>query len=144
MFKTIVYATDGSVQARKALAYARDLAVSNRADVYVVYVYPNISDLLGYKEHETIASRRINMGQDVVAEAVKTLQAADVKVTSEVLEGPTAEAIVRVAKIRKADLIVVGARGCSSFKGLLLGSISHKVIQYATCPVLVVRNGNSQ
>ena len=47
---------------------------------------------------------------------------------------------MRVAEVRKAELIIVGARGRGRLKGLLLGSVTHKVIQHARCPVLVVRD----
>ena len=73
------------------------------------------------------------------SEAVKELESAGLTVKVELLEGPMAEAILRVAETRGANLIVLGARGSSSLQGLLLGSVSQKVIQYTTCPVLVVR-----
>jgi nucleotide-binding universal stress UspA family protein len=38
-----------------------------------------------------------------------------------------------------ADLIIIGSRGLTDWQGLLLGSVAHKVIHHATCPVLVVR-----
>ena len=141
MFKNIVYATDGSDHARQAMVYARDLAKSNNATLFVVHAYPSISDLLGYKEYDAIASRRIAHAQEIVGQVIRELKDAGIDLEQEVLEGPTAEAILRVADIRKADLIIVGARGRGSFKGLLLGSVSQKVIQHAPCPVLVVRNG---
>ena len=56
-----------------------------------------------------------------------------------ILEGPPAEAICRVADVRKAGLIVMGSRGCTDFQGLLLGSITHRVLHAAPCPVLVIR-----
>jgi nucleotide-binding universal stress UspA family protein len=48
-----------------------------------------------------------------------------------------AEAIINVAETRGADLIIVGASGLSSPEGLLLGSVSQKVMHHATCPVLL-------
>ncbi|MEA3340919.1 MAG: universal stress protein [Chloroflexota bacterium] len=139
MFKCIVYATDGSEHARKALAYARDLTKLHKAKLFVVHAYSSVSDLLGYKEYSSIVARRIAHGEEIVGEAVKELESAGLTVEIELLEGPMAEAILRVAETREADLIIVGARGSSSLRGLLLGSVSQKVIQHATCPVLVVR-----
>jgi nucleotide-binding universal stress UspA family protein len=54
-------------------------------------------------------------------------------------EGKAAEAILKTAKQVDADLIVLGTRGLSEFKELLLGSVSHKVIQLSPCPCLVVK-----
>jgi len=139
MFKCIVYATDGSEHARKALAYACDLTKLHQAKLFVVHAYPSVSDLLGYKEYSSIVARRIAHGEKIVGEAVKELESAGLTVEVELMEGPMAEAILRVAETREADLIILGARGSSSLKGLLLGSVSQKVIQHATCPVLVVR-----
>lgn len=49
-------------------------------------------------------------------------------------------AITDIAKERKVDLIILGSRGLSEVKGLLLGSVSNKVLQHAECPVLVVKS----
>ena len=54
-------------------------------------------------------------------------------------EGSPAEAILEAAKQVDADLIVLGTRGLSDLKGLLLGSVSHKVIQLSSCSCLVVK-----
>jgi nucleotide-binding universal stress UspA family protein len=59
-------------------------------------------------------------------------------VNEELHEGPEAESILKVAESCKADLIVMGSRGFGAVKGLLVGSVSRKVIHYATCPVMVV------
>ena len=50
------------------------------------------------------------------------------------------EAIIDIATNEAADLVVLGSRGLSEFKGILLGSISHKVLQRVDCPVLVIKN----
>ena len=139
MFQRIVYATDDSDHARKALNYVREIAKTRHSHVFILNAFPVISDLLGHKEYDAVASRRIAHGRKIADKATAELAEEDITVEQEVLEGPTAEAILRVADIRKADLIVLGARGRSSFKGMLLGSVSQKVIQHADCPVLVVR-----
>lgn len=138
MFECIVYATDGSDHARKALVYARDLAKLHNAKLFVVHVYSRVSDFLDYKEYDTILGHRIAAGDKIIEEAGKELEVAGLKFQTELLEGPVAEAIMNVAETRDADLIVLGARGMSSLEGLLLGSVSQKVIHHATCPVLVV------
>jgi nucleotide-binding universal stress UspA family protein len=139
MFKRIVFATDGSEHARRAQRYARDMAKLHGAKLFLVHAYPTMSDLLGFKEYSSIATHRITNGQKVLDEALKELEDSGIEVEIELLEGPTAEAILHVAQIRKADLIVLGARGLSPIAGLLLGSVSQKILQHAACPVLVVR-----
>jgi len=138
MFECIVYATDGSDHARKALVYARDLAKLHNAKLFVVHVYSRVSDFLDYKEYDTILGHRIAAGDKIIEEAGTEFEVAGLKFQTELLEGPVAEAIMNVAETRDADLIVLGARGMSSLEGLLLGSVSQKVIHHATCPVLVV------
>ena len=138
MFKCIVYATDGSDHARKALAHARDIAKLFNTEIFIVHVYPRVSDLLGHKEYDTIVRHRIAAGEKIIKEAGKELELSGLTFQTELLEGPLAEAILNVAETRDADLIVLGARGMSSLKGLLLGSVSQKVIYHAACPVLVV------
>ena len=53
------------------------------------------------------------------------------------------EAIVEIANNEKADLLVLGSRGLSEFKGMLLGSVSHKVLQRSDCPVLVIKRAEA-
>jgi nucleotide-binding universal stress UspA family protein len=53
--------------------------------------------------------------------------------------GDPAEEIMKVAAKQHADMIVMGAKGLSAIDRILLGSVSTRVVQYANCPVLVVR-----
>lgn len=139
MFDSIVCATDGSELAEKALLYARNLSKLHKAKLFIVHAYDNISDLVGYKQYTSMAEHRIARGQEILDQAMQTVDFDEISVETELLEGPMAEAIIAVANTRHVDLIVIGARGVSSLQGLLLGSVSQKVIQHAHCPVLVVR-----
>jgi len=139
MFEKIVVATDGSDHAKRALAVVRELARVHHAKLYVVHAYPSLSDFLGFKDYSSIATHRIAKGQKILDEAVESLDPESLEIETELLEGPAVEAILHVAKTREADLIVLGARGLGTLTGLLLGSISRKVLQHAPCPVLVIR-----
>ena len=61
------------------------------------------------------------------------------KIKRVAVSGHPAEAIVAAAKKANADLIVLGTRGLSDIKGLVVGSVSHQVMHLATCPCLTVK-----
>jgi nucleotide-binding universal stress UspA family protein len=54
-------------------------------------------------------------------------------------EGDAAQRIMETAIEIKCELLIIGSRGRGGFKELLLGSVSHKVTNHASCPVLVVK-----
>jgi nucleotide-binding universal stress UspA family protein len=77
-----------------------------------------------------------------VSDVVKTLRDSGVTARGEVqgaVAGHAPKHIVETAKSQGSDLIIMGSRGLSNLAGLLLGSVTHKVIQLAQKPVLVVR-----
>jgi nucleotide-binding universal stress UspA family protein len=78
----------------------------------------------------------------MVADAVKAIREAGITAKGELRDaaaGHVAKAIVETAIANNIDLIVMGSRGLSDVQGLLLGSVTHKVIQIANIPVLVDR-----
>ncbi|MGK0619310.1 universal stress protein [Meiothermus cerbereus] len=138
MFKNILLAFDGSEHAQKAALLAADLARQYRASLCLVHTYDPVPDYLGEPFLQEAISKRTEAADRVVAQALALLGEFP-QLETEVLEGPPAEAILRVAEIRKVDLIVMGTRGLGQLKGLLLGSQSQKVLTHARCPVLLVR-----
>jgi len=80
------------------------------------------------------------IGQQIMDRAAKTAAKAGVKkVTQVVVDGDSADVILELAATNKVDMIVMGSRGMSDFKGLLLGSISHKVSAQADCTCVTVK-----
>lgn len=80
------------------------------------------------------------IGQLIIARAEKAAAKAGVnKVTSVIVDGEPADMILNVAANKKADMIILGSRGLSDFKGLLLGSVSHKVSAQAECACVTVK-----
>ena len=138
MFKNIILAVDGSEYSHRAVAYGKSLAERYEANLWLVHVFSHTSDLLGYEDFEKLYAKRKSAGQAVLDSAKKILASTTFKVHEELLEGSEAEAILSIAENHQADLIVMGTRGFGAVKGLLVGSVSRKVIHLSTCPVMVV------
>ncbi|WP_270181504.1 universal stress protein [Alkalihalobacillus sp. CinArs1] len=75
---------------------------------------------------------------DEVSKSVKKRIPQD-DLSTMVLEGNPGEEIVKYAEENECDLIVMGSRGLSGIKEIFLGSVSHNVLQRASCPVLVIK-----
>lgn len=75
----------------------------------------------------------------MVEDCAKTLTQAGYRVDQLPKLGNPADEILNIAQERKADLIVTGAKGLGAIGRFLLGSVSTRVVQHATCSVLVVR-----
>lgn len=146
MFRKILLAVDGSPDAEEATRYARDIAQHENAQVVVVHAFEPVSDVWGEPQGSEIIAERTSKGREIAGKAVEKLETAQVENIVELLEGPPAEAILKVAEVRKPDLILMGSRGLGNLKGLLLGSVSHRVLANAQVPVMVVkaRKGEGQ
>lgn len=140
MFETIVVAVDCSPIADEVIDYTRKLAKLTQAQVVLVHAYPKVPEFLGEPNLSETIARHIEASHDLVDPMAASLQQEGIPVEVEILQGPPADAILNVADTRKADLIIMGARGLGSLGSLLLGSVSQKVLAHASCPVLIVRS----
>jgi nucleotide-binding universal stress UspA family protein len=140
MFKRILLATDGSPDAQEALNFAQGLALRDQATVIVVHAFDPVPTYLGDPWENRVTSHHVAAGREIANIAAEKLQKAGIDPIVEVLEGPPADAILRVAEIRECDLIVMGTRGHGALASLLLGSVSHRVVAHARAPVLLVKS----
>ena len=139
MYKKILVATDGSRTAAAAVEHAAGLARSTRTkEVVVLHVCPACTPEVDpdSKNRETAAEIVRAAGEVVAAEGVGVRTVVEMDYPPE----DVGEAIIDIAARENADLVIMGSRGLSEFKGILLGSVSHKVLQRIACPVLVIKS----
>lgn len=134
MDRTLVVGYDGSDASRLALDYAASRVNGGRLFVVAAVVPP--PEWMGSPGWQQIVDEEHQRGTQLLEEAVEHLPET-VNYSTELLEGPAADAIVNVAKAREADAIVVGSRGLGRVRAVL-GSVSHDVLHIADCPVVVV------
>lgn len=139
MFQKILLAFDGSEPARRAAALAGNLARAHQSDVRIVVVYDPVPAYLGDPDYQRALHGRLQHAEETMKAARQELGDIPGELKEEILEGPPAEAILKVAETRQNDLIVMGTRGLGRLSGLLIGSVSQKVVAHAECPVLLVR-----
>ena len=142
MFHRVLVATGGSPWSDNAVKYAIGLARDYGLELVIVHVLtetppyfiaeagPSLDSLL--EGSEEAGRRMLDEAMDWATEAV-------IQCDSDLVWGRVPEVICHVAAERDCDLIVVGSRGLTGFKRLMLGSISNAVAAKAPCPVLVVK-----
>lgn len=137
MFKVVVAATDGSPHGDLAVAFAKDLAVDQKARLVVVYVDELVPGHGGAHHAQALEPEIKTKIRDQVSALKTDGLDAEFEVHQVKVSGP-AHAIADAATAAAADLIVLGSVGSGPLKGLLLGSVAHRLLQIAPCPVLVV------
>jgi nucleotide-binding universal stress UspA family protein len=132
----IVVGIDGSDGSKNALRWAATLAglLGARLDAVATWQLPPVSLLRVLPESYSPRPDIERLLADSVEEVLGTDRPADIRL--KVLEGPAAQELIAAAE--GALMLVVGSRGLGGFGGLLLGSVSSRVAEHATCPVLVV------
>jgi nucleotide-binding universal stress UspA family protein len=132
-FLRIAVATDGSETAQVAVDIAVDLAKRYSADLLVIAVAP-------LPPVFSSPSNPVPRYQELVDATVASARAAGVaSVTGVCEEGVVVEEVLAQVASHRSELLVVGSRGLSAAKRLVLGSVSSALVSHAPCPVLVVR-----
>lgn len=148
MISKILVPVDGSEHAYRALSFAADLAEKYRAEIVVVHALtdwrlPEALERFAESEHLEGPPEYIRyklVGESLLKEAEARLKGRGLsRVRTTALSGDPAQEILREAAEIGADLIVMGNRGLSDVKGLLIGSVSHKVTSLAPCTVITVK-----
>jgi nucleotide-binding universal stress UspA family protein len=142
-FRHIAVAVDGSDHANAALEVAVDLAKRYGADLKVISVAPLQPIMMAPNEPfvaSAVPPTDLPRFQKVVEAAVKKAEDGGVsKVTGVCTDGVVVDELLGELDEHPPDLLVIGSRGLSAAKRLLIGSVSIAMVNHAPCPVLVVR-----
>jgi nucleotide-binding universal stress UspA family protein len=145
----ILTATDGSDAANRALQCAAKLTNALNGQLEIIHVVA-LRDIPLEQLDQYTRSGGVSRAEAMTEASRETLHAAQVLVASlgianatavsaiELHEGNVAETIIESARRNSADLIVAGKRGIGRLSGLVLGSVSQKLVEHAPLPVIVV------
>lgn len=141
-FKRILVPFDSSSYSKKAFEKALDMAKSMNGKIYLLTIVQGpylgkpykgkISDKKTTSEKERINRLVLKLSRKAKKESIRCV--ADIKYSESIVEG-----ILNYASSKKIQLIVMGSRGNTGFKKLLLGSVSSGVSQHANCTVMIVK-----
>ncbi|MCL2761510.1 MAG: universal stress protein [Desulfuromonadales bacterium] len=142
-FNTILFATDFSENSDYAFDYALTMAKAFSTKLLIIHVINEPVDLQGfYVPHVTFD----NLGKEIAEGAEKMLEnfcnaknMENVEYEKIVVSGVPGDEVIREAKERSADLIVLGTHGRTGLNRFLFGSTAEKVVRLAESPVMTIR-----
>jgi nucleotide-binding universal stress UspA family protein len=137
---SLLVAVDGSAGSERALAYANLIAGKFGARVVVVVAYdpPVTVRRRGILEVEGARAEMEADAKEIASEAVQLLTGVGLEASATVVRGDPAEAIIETGETEGVDMIVMGRRGMGRLKGLLVGSVSERVVRHSAIPVVLV------
>jgi nucleotide-binding universal stress UspA family protein len=167
--KRVLLVTDGSKYSQRAVEYLARFPLLADTEIHIVHVLPplylpemtmptwpvgsEVIPPISARETSEIASQRASeeeqQGQVLLTHTVENLERINTELYSghsphlpivkSLLRGDATAEIIDYGKTQQIDLIIAGSRGLGSIKGWLLGSVSHKLVHYAGCSVLIAR-----
>ena len=149
-FSKILVAIDGSEISMKAAVYTIDIVKKNKSHLIALTVLEISTPRRISSSFITAPTYGLKELEEKRKEAQQWLDKFEklaakennVKLKSEIIEDPISRvgsAIVTYAERENVDLIVIGSRGRTGFKKMLLGSVASDVVTYAHCPVMIVK-----
>jgi nucleotide-binding universal stress UspA family protein len=138
----ILFASDLSKASSKAFAAALALAKTTRASLTILNVLTPLTPMIPGRavELERLNREMKLESQRRLTELTARAKTSGIRAASVMVEGEPARQIVRVARSKRADLIVVGTHGRTGLDKFFLGSVAQRVVTTAPCPVMTVRS----
>ncbi len=141
-FKKILCPIDYSECSARALRYAAGMALKDSARLYLMHVVDKRVFDYGGPIYETAASpdsETIARLEEKLRESVPREVRGDIQVETLVTIGIPAEEILKAARDKEADIVVMGTHGRTGIAHTIMGSVAENVVRHAPCPVLTVR-----
>lgn len=143
LYRRILHPTDFSRASRPAFERAVKLARQEGAELLIVHVMVPPAPFVGNgyvspKTYEDLEAAARKSAETQLKAVLARAKKAGARAKAILTEGIPVEQIVRAAKGKRADLIVIGTHGRTGFSRFFLGSVAERVVQLAPCPVLTV------
>jgi len=137
--RRILFASDFSSASRPAFAKALQMARALRAELILIHAFTIAAPVITAATWNILEREARAAAQKELDRLHRAARKAGVRATAVIVEGLAADQIVRVAKARRAHLIVMGTHGRTGFSRMVMGSVATRVIASAPCPVMTVR-----
>jgi len=145
--KKILCPVDFSEISANALEYAVFLASHHHADLLLLHVVEHLHEFDHYQILVFTPQELIEKMEKQVYEELRKLTEPikkTIKVETVIRQGKAFVEIIREAKEKDMDMIVMGSHGRTGISHMLIGSVAEKVVRKAHCPVLIVRTKDTQ
>lgn len=142
MFKRILVPTDASEYSRRALKTALELARSVQAEVVLLHVSYTPQAYWGYTISYgiTVTQEQLDQNGELALDATLTgIDTEHVVIKKRVESGHPVTIILEQIKKENIDLVIMGSHGYGAIAGSVLGSVSQRVLQRVSCPVLIIK-----
>jgi len=137
--KKILVAIDGSIQSDRVIDKTIEYLGLVEATVLLVHCHRRFSTILGQPQRDKEIPLIKKRSQQLIDPYLELLQKKGINAEQRLMEEPAGAAITDIATIEKCDLIIMGSRGLTNLAGLIVGSVTNRVLQTAPCSVLVVK-----
>jgi nucleotide-binding universal stress UspA family protein len=142
--RRILFASDFSKASTKAFATAMALAKATHGDMTILHVVVPITPVvpeqyIGGTTLDKLNADARQWAQEQVAKLATKAKKSGIRANGLTTTGDPAEQIVRTARAKRVELIVLGTHGRTGLNRLFVGSVAQRVIASATCPVVTVR-----
>jgi nucleotide-binding universal stress UspA family protein len=142
--RRILFASDFSKASAKASATAVTLAKATRAEVIILHVLVPFTPLLpehyiGGATLDQLDANARRWSQQQLAKLTAKVKSGGVRASGLIMTGDPADQIVRAARTKRADFLVLGTHGRTGLNRFLAGSVAQRVMASAPCPVVTVR-----
>ncbi len=138
-YNKIIIPIDGSEHADLAFRQAMGIARGRGVEIVLLNCFDELPSTIGGETRAELIAELERESRRLLEPYEKIAKEEGLSCKVLVRSGPAARAIVHAATEEKADLIVMGSRGLSDFSGIVMGSVSHRVLSLASQPVLIAR-----
>lgn len=139
MYNKILLAVDGSEHSKRAATEAVKIAsINEQCKVTIAYVVDFSkakNEVLHAQNNEELDVTR----KKRLFPIEERLESNNIEFTIKILHGEPGPTIVEYANKENYDMVIIGSRGLNTLQEMVLGSVSHKVVKRAACPVLIVK-----